>query len=196
MSEKADRSAGGSRPLLWTAAALVCVAAAAGAYLWQRVRVPASPQLSAQPPVTQAARSVEPVLLTFYYPMNGELVLGQVPVKRQPDAQSQAREALSAVLADQRIQQSALLREVKLRACYLDASGAAYIDLAPLSQNGVKASAWEELLALYGIADTLIQNFEEVKLVRFLIDGKEAQTLAGHIDLSRKFEKRMDLVKQ
>ena len=56
--------------------------------------------------------------------------------------------------------------------------------------------SWEELLALYAMVNTLSQNFEEIRQVRFLVDGREAQTLAGHIELSRKFTKRMDLVKQ
>jgi hypothetical protein len=41
-----------------------------------------------------------------------------------------------------------------------------------------------------------MQNFDEIKQVRFLLNGKEAQTLAGHVDLSRTFTKRMDLVRQ
>jgi hypothetical protein len=46
------------------------------------------------------------------------------------------------------------------------------------------------------MVNTLSQNFEEIRQVRFLVDGREVQTLAGHIELSRKFTKRMDLVKQ
>ncbi|HSQ77452.1 MAG TPA: GerMN domain-containing protein, partial [Nitrospirota bacterium] len=72
----------------------------------------------------------------------------------------------------------------------------AYVDISSAQQNGATASAWEELLAIYSMVNTLMQNFEEIKQVRFLLEGKEAQTLAGHIDLSRKFDKRMDLVKQ
>jgi hypothetical protein len=41
----------------------------------------------------------------------------------------------------------------------------------------------------------LVQNVPEVRQVRFLVDGREVQTLAGHIDLSRSFGKRTDLVK-
>jgi hypothetical protein len=60
----------------------------------------------------------------------------------------------------------------------------------------VRASAWEEQLAIYALVNTLLQNFEEIKQVVLLLDGGEAQTLAGHMDLSRTFAKRMDLVKQ
>ena len=46
------------------------------------------------------------------------------------------------------------------------------------------------------MVNTVMQNFYEIKGVRFLVNGREAQTLAGHVDLSGKFQKRMDLVQQ
>jgi hypothetical protein len=89
-----------------------------------------------------------------------------------------------------------VLRDIRLRAFYLDASGTAYIDLAAGLKKDVLASAWEEQLALYAMVNTLLRNFEEIKQVLFLFEGGEAQTLAGHMDLSRTFTKRMDLVRQ
>jgi len=89
-----------------------------------------------------------------------------------------------------------VLRDIRLRELYLDAFGTAYIDLSPGPQKDVRASAWEEQLAIYAMVNTLLQNFDGIKTVVLLIDGREAQTLAGHMDLSRTFTKRMDLVKQ
>jgi glutamate-1-semialdehyde aminotransferase len=93
--------------------------------------------------------------------------------------------------------QSPVLRELRLRALYLDASWTATVDLAAASpnQNEIRASAEEELLAVYALVNTLTQNFPEVRQVRILMDGREAQTLAGHIDLTRAYVKRTDLVK-
>jgi hypothetical protein len=125
-------------------------------------------------------------------------MLAAVPamVKRQPDTQSLARAALAALFADQRTQLEPVLRDIRLRELYLDSSGTAYIDLTPVRQKDVRASAWEEQLAIYALVNTLLQNFQEIKQVVLLLDGGEAQTLAGHMDLSRTFAKRMDLVKQ
>jgi hypothetical protein len=49
---------------------------------------------------------------------------------------------------------------------------------------------------MYAMVNTLMQNFEEIREVAFLVDGRQAPTLAGHMDLSRRYGKRMDLVKQ
>ncbi len=108
--------------------------------------------------------------MTLYYPLEGMLVAGTAPVKRQPDTQAQARETLVAVLQDRRAAQAPVLRDIKLRAFYLDAQGTAYIDLTP-GELSVRASAWDEQLAVYALVNTLMQNFEEIKQVAFLVDG-------------------------
>jgi len=193
MSAEFDRRAG-SGSLLWAVLAIVAVlAAGAGAYVWYRASGAAGPSGTA---VRIPVRFDEPLVVTFDLPGSGALVPQTASVKRQPDTQGQAREALTALLADPHAAQSPVLAGLRLRAFYLDANGTAFVDLVPLSPTGVKASAGEELLGLYAIVDTLTGNFEEIKRVRFLLEGREAQTLAGHIDAARAFTKRSDLLKQ
>lgn len=199
MSERIDRRIKDSRSLIWLLVAIFAVAAAAGGVVWLRLSAPDPQQnqmTQASSSPAQPVRADEPLAITLYYPADGALATGTATVKRLPDPQAQAREALDAALADQRMMQTAVFRELRIKELFLDASGTAYVDLSPVQQNGVTASAWEEFLAIYSMVNTLTQNFEEIKAVRFLLQGKEAQTLAGHIDLSRKFDKRMDLVKQ
>ena len=198
MSERVDRRIGGNRLVLWSLVAIFAMTATAGAFVWLRLGSPALPQkqaLQALLPLAQPARLDEPLTIMLYYPEDGVLAAGTIAVKRQLDLQAQARETLAALFTDPRVTQSAIFKDIKLREFFLDASGTAYVDLSSL-QQGAEASAGEELLAVYTMVNTLTQNFEEIKQVRFLLEGKEAQTLAGHIDLTRIFEKRMDLVKQ
>lgn len=201
MSERADRGIK-SGLLLRVVIVLCAVALGAGIYLWWMLKVPASgnsrtPEAPSQTPRTQAALRDDAlnVTLFYYYPTDGMLATGFIAVKRQSDTQTQARELIRSLASDQRASQTALLRDLQLRELYLDMSGTAYLDIVPNQQKELTASIEEEFLSLYAMVNTLMQNFEEIKQVALLIDGKEAQTLAGHIDLSRKFTKRMDLVK-
>jgi hypothetical protein len=199
MSERTDRTIRSNWIPLSVVIVLVAVAAGGGVYLWMRMSDPAAsrkPSLQGRQPLTRLVRRDEPLSVTLYYPAVGMLTSGAAAIVRQPDTQSQAREAITALFTDQQTSQASALREVKLRSFYVDASGGAYVDLTPARQKDVRASAWEEYLIIYAVVNTLTQNFEEIKQVRFLLDGKEAQTLAGHMDLSRMFMKRMDLVKQ
>jgi hypothetical protein len=200
MSETTDRSIRDNRMLVLLLLGILLVAiAGGGAYLWivRSHGTDDAPKLSeggSQSPVQPAFRN-EPLTATVYYPANGMLLAGTASVMRKPDTQAQAREILAAVLSDQRAAQTAVFRDIRLRAFYLDGKGTAYIDLIPFQQRNISASAWEEFLALAAMVNTVMQNFDEIKQVRFLMDGSDAQTLAGHIDLSRAYTKRMDLIK-
>lgn len=197
MSPTTDRTIRDKRMLLAVIAGMALVVAAAGVFLWPGTNAPEArrqevEEAATRTKIVQPAFRDEPLMVTLYYPLDGMLASGAAPVKRQPDTQAQARETLTALLQDHRSAQAAVLREISLRAFYLDGQGTAYIDITP-AQQFVTASAWDEQLALYAMVDTVIQNFDEIKDVRFLVDGRTAQTLAGHIDLLRTFRKRTDL---
>jgi Sporulation and spore germination len=200
MSETTDRRIRDNRMLLILVLGIFLIAmVGGGAYLWTRTHDLDGARNSnggGTQALVQPAFQNEPITITVYYPANGILLAGTASVKRQPDTQAQARETLAAALSDQRVAQTAVFRDIKLKAFYLDGQGTAYIDLMPFQHRDISASAWEELLAISAMVNTVMQNFDEIKQVRFLVDGREAQTLAGHIDLSRPYTKRMDLVKE
>ncbi len=199
MSERTDRRIRENKPLLVLLVGVVFIASAGGFLLIKSQHVspvvPKEAGQSANLPIQPAFRN-EPFAVTLYYPLDGLLVAGTVSVKRYPDTQSQAREALTALLQEQKAAQAPVLRDIKLRSFFLDSQGTAYIDLTPVHQQPVRASGWDEQLAIYAVVNTLMQNFDEIRQIVFLMEGKDAETLAGHIDLSRKFSKRADLVRQ
>jgi hypothetical protein len=197
MSGRTDRSMQSNRMLLGVVTILAAIVASGVFMLWMRTHSSDTvPVAQDQQLDHQRFLRNEPLSITLYCPHEGMLAAESAVVKRQPDTQSLARATLAALFADQRVALEPVLRDIRMRELYIDTGGTAYIDLTPGPQQYVRASAWEEQLAIYALVNTLLQNFEEIKQVRLLFDGREAQTLAGHIDLSRTFTKRMDLVKQ
>jgi hypothetical protein len=53
-------------------------------------------------------------------------------------------------------------------------------------------------LTIASLAQTLSANFQGISRIKFLVNGKESDTLAGHADLSRVYSisQISDLVKQ
>jgi len=51
-----------------------------------------------------------------------------------------------------------------------------------------------EILTVYSIVNTLTQ-FEGIKRVEVLVEGKEVETLVGHMDLSVPIETNQDIIK-
>ncbi len=190
----------GNPLLLGAVIVLLAVVVGGGITLWLRMRPVPNPDAMRTPEgqssLVQFARRDEPLTVTLCFPSDGMLACGSAAVKRQPDTQSQVREVIAALFKDQRAAETAGLKDIRLKTLYVDASGKAYIDLTTPQQKEIRASAWEEHLAVYAMVNTVVLNFDEIKQVQFLREGKEMQTLAGHMDLSRSFTKRTDLVRQ
>lgn len=81
------------------------------------------------------------------------------------------------------------------RAFYLTDRGTAYVDFTVDIRDRHPGGSEAELLAIYSIVNSLVLNVDEVKKVKILIEGREADTLAGHIDLRFPFDANMRMVR-
>jgi len=95
--------------------------------------------------------------------------------------------------------QNSLVRTIaadtELRAIYIIPDGTCYVDLAQAAGTHHPGGCNSELLTIYSVVNSLILNVPEIKRVKLLIDGNEAQTLAGHIDLEFPFDANMLLIR-
>lgn len=194
MLERVDRRIGSTSLIIAVVAVMLMIAGAAAFAVWRFRTTPAASQVLGETSPVRNPRPDEPLTVTRYLPVRNGLVSSLVPVLRETDTQAQAREVLSAVLSGEN--RAPVLSDINLRSFFLAADGTVFVDISIGSQYGVRGSAREEFLAVYAVVNTLTQNFEEIRQVRFLLEGREAQLLAGHIDLARPFTKRMDLVQQ
>jgi hypothetical protein len=81
-----------------------------------------------------------------------------------------------------------------LRALYLNAKGEAYVDLSRDVVTAHTGGSRDELLTIYTIVNALTSNLPAVTSVQVLVNGKEVDTLAGHVDLRRPLMKNLELV--
>jgi spore germination protein GerM len=73
--------------------------------------------------------------------------------------------------------------ETILRAVYITKDKTAYVDLSKKIMTGHTGGIVSEQMTIYSIVNTLILNISTVDQVKILIEGQEAETLAGHIDI-------------
>lgn len=110
-------------------------------------------------------------------------------------AVDQAREIVAAQLApvvDPLV--SAVPPGTTLRALFMTARGDAYVDLSRDVVASHPGGVTNELLTVYTIVNALTENLPAVTAVQLLVDGKEVDTLAGHVDLRRPLEKNLTWV--
>jgi hypothetical protein len=71
---------------------------------------------------------------------------------------------------------------------FLAKSGEIYVDLSAELQKNHPGGTTNELLTVYSLVSALTSNLPAVTTVQILIDGREVDTLAGHLDLRRPIE--------
>jgi hypothetical protein len=71
----------------------------------------------------------------------------------------------------------------------------AFVDLSPEARNRHTGGALDELFTIYAIVDAVTVNLPAISRVQILVDGKEVDTLAGHVDLRHPLEKNLKWVK-
>ena len=71
----------------------------------------------------------------------------------------------------------------QLRAFFLQDDGTAVVDFSSQLRENHPGSCRMAQLTLFSIVNSLILNVSEIRRVKILIDGAEAQTLAGHLTL-------------
>lgn len=80
---------------------------------------------------------------------------------------------------------SAIPEGTRLRAIFLEATGDAYVDLSREASAAHPGGALDETLTVYSLVNAVTTNLPAVRAVQILVDGREVDTLAGHVDLRR-----------
>jgi len=89
---------------------------------------------------------------------------------------------------------SAVPPGTKLRSIFVTGRGDAYVDLSREASAAHSGGTLDELLTVYTIVDALTENLPAVTAVQLLVDGKEVDTLAGHVDLRRPLARNLEWV--
>jgi hypothetical protein len=73
----------------------------------------------------------------------------------------------------------------RLRTLFLGAEGIAFVDLSGEVSHNHGGGALDEIFTVYSVVNTLTDNLPAIRAVQILVDGREVDTLAGHVDLRR-----------
>jgi spore germination protein GerM len=78
--------------------------------------------------------------------------------------------------------------DTKLRTVFFTKTADLYVDLTAEVQTNHPGGATNEILTVYALVNALTSNLPAITSVQILIDGREVDTLAGHLDLRRPIE--------
>ena len=179
--------------------AIVGVALVAAVFVWAFRSAPRwrSTQAVAAPSPTAPAppgRKIKARL--FYVSESGTKLTGiERDVAYAENAAEQAREIVAAQVgqvAEPLV--SAVPVGTTLRALFLTDNGQAFVDLSREVAAAHPGGTVNELLTVYTIVNAVTANLPAISSVQVLVDGKEVETLAGHVDLRRPLGKNLGWV--
>jgi germination protein M len=75
----------------------------------------------------------------------------------------------------------------RVNSVYFDGTGGAFVDFSREFTENHPGGSSGELFTIRSIVRTLALNFPDVERVSILVDGREIETIAGHIDASEPF---------
>jgi spore germination protein GerM len=163
-----------------------------GAPRWRSgTRIVAAPSPTAAAP---PGRKIKARL--FYVNESGTKLTGsERDVAYAENAAEQAREIVAAQVGPvTEPLVSAIPAGTTLRALFITENGQAFVDLTREIVAAHPGGTINELLTIYTIVNAVTANLPAVNSVQLLVDGKEIDTLAGHVDLRRPLTKNLSWV--
>ncbi len=124
--------------------------------------------------------------LRIYYPVGDQL---QMEERRPPRRKGST--AVAEAIVEEYLRGSAVAtvsffpRGARLLGVYRGTDGVLYVDLSDEFRRNFQGDALAEFLLLKGIYESLIANIQDVQDVKLLIEGKELESLGGHLSLSQ-----------
>lgn len=164
----------------------------APAWLDRRAAPAATP---AGPDVEAEGRKINATL--FFITPDGQQLMTvprEVPYGASPS--EQARHIVAAQIGPAPTSlQSPIPQGVTLKGVFVSEAGEAFVDLSPEAATNHPGGSTAELFTIYAIVNAVTVSLPSVRAVQILIDGREVETLAGHVDLRHPLPKNMTWVK-
>ena len=149
---------------------------------------------AASPAAAPAAGAERRITATLYYVAEDGLTLPGVQ-REVPFAEGigeQARRIIEAQLSEAPAPYvSPVPAGTTLRALFMGERGEAFVDLGGEIRSKHIGGSLGEIFTTYAIVNSLTVNLPAITRVQILIDGKEVETLAGHVDLRHPLQKNL-----
>ena len=163
---------------------------------WYGPKAPASATPQAATPGASPEVAARKITATLYYVCDDGMALTAVQreVPYGATVAEQARAIVQAQIAPAPPLVSAIPPETKLRDVFVTERGDAFVDLSGEVVSRHPGGSMDEIFTVYTIVNALTTNLPAITRVQILVDGKEVDTLAGHVDLRQPLAKSLEWV--
>jgi len=126
----------------------------------------------------------ETFILKIYYPINDRLLVEERKVSGLPADSAIAEATVQQYLKGPSDPALSLMpRHSQLNGIYKGTDSILYVDISDEFRRNFQGDVLAEFLLLKGLYKSLISNVSDIIDVKVLIDGKEIESLGGHLPL-------------
>lgn len=151
----------------------------------------AAPEASEE--ASEPAPATEGIQIKLYVPAGSgrSLATEEQEIQLEDSVQKQVRQVVELLVR----RSASFPGGVEVREVFITSQGVAYVDFSPeLVQDHPGGTSAEEL-TVFGLSHTLVVNFPVIKTVKILVEGREIQTIAGHLDLTISYGRAPDYLR-
>lgn len=136
-------------------------------------------------------------VLLYFSDVDGEYLVGERrEIIEKDEVKEEAKETLNELIKGPK---EKLIQTIplgtKLIELQIGEEGVAKVDFNKALTSEHPGGSSAEMLTIYSIANSLILNFPQIKWVQILIEGKPAESIAGHLSIKEPLSPNPDLIK-
>lgn len=156
------------------------IAGAAGSYFLMKYLAPAGTQQASEEQELHSTESQDLITVRLLLPKSQKLEMAERKLKKRMKSTALA-EAVVEEFFKEAGNMHALPQQVKLLGIYRDIHQVLYIDLSDELRRNFQGDALDEYLLLKGLYESLVSNVQDFQDLKVLVEGKEIETLGGHL---------------
>ncbi len=137
-------------------------------------------------------------ILLYFSDGEGEYLVGEKrEILKGDEVDEEAAEAINELIKGPKGKLIPTIpRQTKLLDLELGKEGVAKVNFSKALSKDHPGGSSAEMMTVYSIVNSLALNFSQIKRVQILIEGKEIETITGHLSLKRAVLPKPDLIRR
>jgi spore germination protein GerM len=149
-------------------------------------------------PEKKTAVKEKKIVTLYFSEEEGEYLVGEKrEIPKKESVEEEAKEAIIELIRGPRGELIPTLpSQTELLGLQLDQRGLARVNFNRALTKNHPGGSSAEMMTVYSVVNSLTSNFPNIKRVQFLVEGKQVETIAGHLSLRQSVPPKPDLIKK
>ena len=151
-----------------------------------------------KPAVVKEQKKEEKNILLYFSDENEEYLIGERnKITKKDRLEEEAKELVAELIQGPKGKLIPTLPpQTRLLSLHVDEEGLAKVSFSKAFTTDHPGGSSAEIMTVYSIVNSLTANFPQIKRVQILVEGKEIESIAGHLSLKKPIPSKSDLIKK